>query len=288
VSTSTRELRQHHTGSTATRTFRTADGVRLRYRDHGHGPVTVLIAGGNVSNLTWQPLERDLLASGQRVIALDRRHAGASDHPGHGMRMARQGADLRELLDGLALHDPVLVGSSLGVSTIWAMIDLFGTQGLAGLVLIDQTPRMLNDTHWNLGHYDLTSDTLAEFIAGFGSEELRNRQRFSRLTEGLPAPPDWLIPLLLEARHRGLAKPLLLDHAAQDWTDVLPRIDLPTLVVGGRHSELWPVEHAAFIAAAVPRSELLIMEHSGHTPMWTEPELLNAHIRRFTAQLRSP
>ena len=26
--------------------------------------------------------------------------------------------------------------------------------------------------------------------------------------------------------------PLLFDHCAQDWRDVLPRIDVPTLVIG--------------------------------------------------------
>lgn len=265
--------------------FRTHDHVELRYSDAGDGPAVVLVAGGTAPLITWKSLQTELLATGHRVIALDRRHAGDSDGPIHGMRLARQGADLHEFLQFLCLPSPVCVGSSLGVSCILAMIDLFGTAGIGGLVLVDQTPKMMNEAGWALGHYDLTWNSLEEFVATFGTDQQRISKRFFRFTTGLPAPESWL---LMEARKRTLARPLLRDHALQDWRDVLPLIDVPTLAVGGRHSELWPVEHADYIASTVQNGTLLVLEHSGHTPMWTEPALFNAKLLRFISEIDRP
>ena len=62
---------------------------------------------------------------------------------------------------------------------------------------------------------------------------------------------------------------------------MLPRIDVPAIVVGGRHSELWPVEHAEFMAATLPGAQLRIFEGSGHAPMFTEPDAFNRAVIDF-------
>jgi pimeloyl-ACP methyl ester carboxylesterase len=74
---------------------------------------------------------------------------------------------------------------------------------------------------------------------------------------------------------------LLRDHAVQDRRDVVSRIDVPVLAVGGRHSPLWPVESTVWIAERAPRGELVIMESSGHAPFLEEPDAFNRALLRF-------
>ena len=269
--------------------FPTTDGINLNYTDEGDGSPVLLIAGHTAPLSSWTLLKDALVTAGHRAVSLDRRHTGASDFPDAGMRMARQGADIHEFLNGVALDRPILVASSLGVSATLAMIDVFGTSAIGGLVLVDQTPRMINEDGWDLGMYDLTRDTLEEFLPMFGSAEWMTGSRFRRPNTIAPSPA--VLPLLIESMQtpypHDQVRALLRDHALQDWRDVLPRIDVPTLVVGGRHSELWPVEHAEYMAAQIPNAELRVFEGSGHAPMWTEPDAFNETVVAFAAEVPS-
>ncbi|HEY5848149.1 MAG TPA: alpha/beta fold hydrolase, partial [Microlunatus sp.] len=123
-------------------TFRTNDGVTLSYADTapaavggGGGDVraVVLIHGYTAPAAAWVLVSDALLARGYRVIAFDRRSHGESETPMHGQRMARHGRDLGELLDHLRLDHVTLVGSSMGGNAIWAYVDQFGSQRLAGV-----------------------------------------------------------------------------------------------------------------------------------------------------------
>jgi len=51
--------------------------------------------------------------------------------------------------------------------------------------------------------------------------------------------------------------PLLFDHCAQDWRDVLPRIDVPTLVIGCDGSHVDPSSQR-YIANQIPNASLHI------------------------------
>lgn len=271
--------------------FTTSDGVALHHVDRGEGRLVVLIAGHTAPLTSWDLLTDELLATGCRVVAVDRRHTGASDFPDHGLTLARQGQDLHEFMTWLESEDPAafrangvgpcVVASSLGVSATWAMIDQFGTDLVGSLVLVDQTPRMLAADDWEHGLYDLTGETLDEFLAVFPNAP--DEGPFRRPMRAMPAPEAMPIVMALvnTPYDHDLARPLLRDHALADWRSLLPAIDVPALVIGGRHSELWPVEHAVAIADAIPDAKLMILEDSGHTPMLTEPAAFNMAVTAF-------
>ena len=89
------------------------------------------------------------------------------DAADHAVRIlvTRHGADIHELLSFLDLRDAVLVGQSMGASSIWAFVDLFGTDRIAGLVTIDQTPKLINDSEWEHGFYGMTPANSGTFFA---------------------------------------------------------------------------------------------------------------------------
>ena len=61
----------------------------------------------------------------------------------------------------------------------------------------------------------------------------------------------------------------------------LPQITCPTLVIAGRHDWICPPEFSEEIAAAIPRADLRIFEHSGHLIRADEPEALLDAIAGF-------
>lgn len=263
----------------------TTDGISLQVSDEGRGAAVVLVAGFTAPATTWA-LQRDaLLAAGYRVLCLDRRSHGLSDSPPFGQRMARHGADLNDTLVALALSDVVLVGSSMGASTIWAFLDLFGSGRVRGVVGIDQTPRMRNSADWPYGYYGLDDGNAGTFfsegipVTGRGLSDEAAAVGIMRLVERLG--PD----AKLTAEIKPETMPLLHDHAQQDWRDVIARLDKPQLLIAGRQSQLWPCEHAAAAVAESPLGRAVVIDEAGHSAMLDQVETFNAILLDFLGGL---
>jgi proline iminopeptidase len=66
-----------------------------------------------------------------------------------------------------------------------------------------------------------------------------------------------------------------------DYTEQLPTIACPTLVVAGAHDWICPVKHSRIIAEKIPRAHLKIFAHSSHSVGGDEPEAYLAALRGF-------
>ena len=261
-------------------TITTSDGVALNYVDEGTGTPVVLLAGFCAPLETWELQRRALLAEGYRVIGLDRRSHGASESPHFGQRMSRHGKDLHDVLTALGLDDVVLIGGSMGGSTIWAYYDLFGAERLRAIVTIDQTPKMVNDDTWSNGFYGLTRKNVGTFfdngIPDTGRGLRADRMGgIARVVEALGRVPAFADPRTPERRR------LLQDHAEHDWRDVIARIEVPSLFLAGRESQLWPCEHAVEAASTNDRASVVVLEECGHAANIDQPDQANAAILKF-------
>jgi non-heme chloroperoxidase len=262
-------------------TVTTSDGVRLNYADEGDGAPVVLIAGFAAPLETWELQRQALLGEGYRVIGLDRRSHGGSDKPAYGQRMARHGKDVRDFLDALGLDDVVLVGGSMGASTIWAYWDLFGGDRLRGIVSVDQTPKMVNDESWAYGFYGLDKSTVGTFFdngipdtgRGLRADRMAGLGRVVAALGG--RVPPFADPRAAETR------PLLQNHAEADWRDVVARIDVPALFLAGRESQFWPCEHATAMAETNKLAQAVVIDECGHAANIDQPDLVNAAILEF-------
>jgi non-heme chloroperoxidase len=246
-------------------TFRTNDGVNLSYVEEGQGRPVVLIHGYTAPAAAWALTTDALVTAGYRVIAFDRRSHGESETPVFGQRMARHGRDIGELLEHLGLNDATLVGASMGGNAIWAYIDQFGTDRVRAIVVVDQTPKMLNSPDWPYGFYGYQPSNAGTFFAngtqatGRGRDLAKPGPGLARLIERLGGPPafrDQAAPETIK---------LLNDHALQDWRDVVERVERPVLMIAARESQLWPCEHAQAAIDSNPLGRAVIIEDSGHT-----------------------
>ena len=66
-----------------------------------------------------------------------------------------------------------------------------------------------------------------------------------------------------------------------DLTGRLHEIQVPVLITVGRHDWITPVAASEEIAAGIPHAELVVFEHSGHSPQLEENEKWVATVRDF-------
>jgi len=69
--------------------------------------------------------------------------------------------------------------------------------------------------------------------------------------------------------------------AGTDVSDRLERIKAPVLVFGGRYDQVTTLDQSAALAQGLPHSRFVVMEHSGHFPVFEENYMFTQWVRRF-------
>lgn len=275
-------------------TFTTSDGVALHYLAAGTGPPLVLLPGWSQSAALFQK-QLDGLSEHYQCLALDYRGHGESAKPDFGYRVSRLAMDVRELLQALELQDAILLGHSAGCAVIWSYLDLFGEAGLRGLILCDQMIARIRRPEWS-------EEECRQYGAEVGGEEVLAQAELIAGPEGPAKSAEFLAGMFTanfseaELLHviqeslkfpRPYAAELLLSVSYADYRDLLPRIMLPTLCVGGAGSHLGP-EAMPWLAEQIPRSELVMIaaDAGGSHFMYLEnPEAFNAAVLQFCESL---
>ncbi|MCU1604552.1 MAG: alpha/beta hydrolase [Modestobacter sp.] len=266
------------------------DGTRLHYLEAGAGPDLLLVPGWSQTAAQWRKQIEDFSAT-HHVIAVDMRGHGESDKPDHGYRIARLATDLHDLVNQLDLTDVTWIAHSMGASITWAYWDLFGGERIGRLVLVDQPAVLVADTAWEEGQAASLS-AIFDYAAISGLNAGLCGPDAGAVTSGLigsmftdatdPAEIAWAV----ERNHampRAHAGTLLIDHAYADWRDVLPRIDVPTLVIAGAVS-IFPPAGVEWVATQIPQAQsrtFTAEERGSHFMFWENPELFNQLIRDF-------
>src|SRR5450631_2512489 len=116
--------------------FKTSDGIRIHYLEAGSGRPIVFIPGWTMPAWIWQK-QTDEFSKTYHVIAVDPRSQGESDQPSYGHSPETRARDYKELVDHLALKQPVLVGWSMACGELVKYAEQFGTDNVGGLVLVD-------------------------------------------------------------------------------------------------------------------------------------------------------
>src|SRR5438128_1601508 len=116
-----------------------ADGVSLRVIETGKAggePALVFIPGWSTGADIWNH-QIDTFAKTHRVIAFDPRSQGDSTKTTRGNTPETRAQDLHALLEPLGVRRPVLIGWSQGVQDVAAYVERYGSNDLAGIVLVD-------------------------------------------------------------------------------------------------------------------------------------------------------
>lgn len=270
----------------------TRDGVTLVYRDSGGSGFPLLMLHGWGQTQAMFGNQLDGLAP-SRVITVDFRGHGLSDKPHHGYRIARLARDVVELLDHLGLEQVDALGWSMGVSVWWSYIDQFGQDRLRRFVAVDQ-PAAVAAVPWMDSREQAECGAIFD-VAGLlqlgagliGPESATVREGFVHSMFSGDTDPAILafVDAETESTPPYAGVPLLFDHCAQDWRDVLPRINLPSLVLGCDGSHVNPASQQ-YIADRIPGATLYVFPTSvasSHFPFLENPSAFNDVVRAFLA-----
>lgn len=265
------------------------DGTVLAYRDIGSGPVLLLVHGWAASGIFFEDIAARL-ADEFRVIIPDLRgHGDTPAGPGKAT-ITDLADDMDELITTLGIAPIIALGWSMGATVLWSMIERHGHDRLAGMVIEDMSPRILNDASWTLGMssgMDVEASVRATaamradwpaYAAAF-APRIFARDRAARepqiVAEALT---------LLVARNANSMADLWASMAQQDLRATLPGMAIPALIAFGERSDAYGPETSRYLVETLPAATAHGFAHSGHAPHLEQPEEFVDAVRNFARQ----
>lgn len=275
--------------------FLVADGLRLHYRDYPGSAEKppLLCLHGLTRNARDFSQFAERYAPGRRVLALDFRGRGLSDHDPLPARYTplTYAADVLQLLDELALDQAVFVGTSLG-GLVTMTVAAMAPQRIAAAILNDVGPELSAEGLDRIGSYVgkggpfASWDDAAEALAGHNGnahpnyshdEWVKMARRVCREEHGRIVL-DYDMAIALPFQTKGPAPKIDL------WPLFQALGQKPLLVIRGEISDLLSAEALEKMHEAVPDMKSVAVPDVGHAPTLDEPEAAAA-IERFLASL---
>jgi pimeloyl-ACP methyl ester carboxylesterase len=253
------------------------DGLRIAYERAGEGPLLVLLHGyvGD-GGVTWRP-QLDELAAEFTVIAWDGPGTGRSSDPPESFRMGDFADCLAGFIAALGLGRPHVAGLSFGSvlalelhrrhpGVAKSLVLASAYAGWAGSLAPDDVDRRVQQV---LRLADLSPE---RFVGEVGPTMFSDS-----------APREMVDPFLASAAefHPVGLRAMTRAVAEADLRDVLPRIDVPTLLLHGENDVRAPRSVADALHAAIPGSRLVVLAGAGHVCNIEAARRFNEEVRSF-------
>jgi pimeloyl-ACP methyl ester carboxylesterase len=246
-------------------------GREIAYERRGAGPPLVLVHGGVEDHRSWR-FQLDDLASVATVVAWDEPGCGASSDPPDDVDLAGIALALAAVVETVAPAH--VLGFSWGGTVV---LELWRQRPdlVASLVLADTY------AGWR-GSLPLeeVEARVAAITAAMDALPGQLDPRVSGLFAGTPAPEveRLLAEMAADVRPATVRRSLRL-MAAADLSDVLPTIDVPTVLLWGEHDVRSPLSVAHAFEAAIPGARLRVIHGAGHAAHLEQPAAFNAAVR---------
>ena len=262
---------------------RASDGIRLHYEVIGRAsaPAVLMIQGLGADKHGWD-MQRVVLATKYRVIALDNRGAGRSDKPFGHYTLEQMADDAIAVLDAVGVERAHVVGASMG-GAISQIVGLKYPERVNSLTLACTACR---NHPWRreLLHGWATTAT-EQGMGAMASEAARwviGPRSFRRL---LPAF-GWLGPLAMgRTAHAFVAQVKAILDVDESVSEQLEQVDIPTLVLVGNQDILTPRGDSEEIADRMPNAELVVISGAAHGFMVEHASTFNKVLLEFLGRV---
>jgi pimeloyl-ACP methyl ester carboxylesterase len=252
-----------------------AHGVEIVYQRVGKGPPLVFAHGAAEDGRVWRP-QLAALADEFTVVAWDEPGAGRSSGVPPDFELADYAKCLAAVIEALALGPAHVAGLSWGGTVVQELYRRH-PELVATLILVD---------------------TYAGWKGSLPEQEVRARVEGVRQMLAAPAgefdptlpglfagdPPAEFVPLLeamaADVRPESMGTALRV-MAEADQRDLLPRIDVPTLLIWGQLDARSPLDVARQFEAAIPNAQLVVIPRAGHMSNLEQPDRFNDTVREF-------
>ncbi len=257
------------------------EGTRRIYFEHHPGPgrPVVLVHGWGVTARCWDTVAPALRAAGHEVVLVDLRCCGRSDKDFADVSISALGADVARLCEELGLDRPVVNGWSLGGAVALDAVARLGSAA-GGLVLTGgATPRYTSAPDWPHGG---TSDDVEGVLSAAATDRASTFRGVASAVCAVPVSSDvvdWMWAMFMEMGPRG--DDSIRDLAGIDQRPLLGGIDVPVLLLHGRHDAFVSFDGAVAAVSLYPDARLVEFPDSGHAPFLEEPERYLAELTGF-------
>jgi 3-oxoadipate enol-lactonase len=256
--------------------YAAVNGIDLYYESHGSGPAVVFAHGAGGNHLSWWQ-QIPVFSTRFRCITFDHRAFGLSRDGEGEARLGRRGfhQDLRALLDALEIDEVRIVAQSMGGRTAvgFSLLNpgrckalvLAGTTGGA----IDDDVRDMQQAHreTDAGRLPLNKRSVSpDLIERAAAREFLYRS-IGRLNP--PRAKDFLAPV---AGYRGSS------------AERLAQADFPIMFLVGDHDAVTPPEIIEGCHRATPGSRYVVIQNSGHSTYFEQPDAFNAAVMGFLSE----
>jgi pimeloyl-ACP methyl ester carboxylesterase len=264
--------------------------LRIAYATFGDGPVDLIFVPGFVSHIeNWWEANAPTrffrrIASFSRLIMFDKRGTGLSD-PFVGVPTLEERIDdVRAVMDAVDSSSAFFCGLSEGgpMSILYSATYPDRTRGL---ILIGSMARLLEAPGYPSGWTrERLEGFLAEMIETWGQGGLMNLF--------LPSFAEDDRARRLWARYQRMggspatARALMEANALIDVREVLPHIQVPTLVIHRTDERLLPVFHGRYLADNIPGARFLEQPGNDHLPWLGQADGVLDAIEEFVTGSR--
>ena len=284
------------------------DGAKIHYIEAGRSktpvgnaevgnplPPSVTITKGNISVTGPHQLPSILFVPGwtmpgwiwenqishfspdYRVVAMDPRSQGDSSKPGEGNYPASHARDIKAVIDQLHLAPVVVVGWSMAVTEIASYVDQFGTNGIAGIVLVD-----------GVADFNQAPETLKRYFE-FLRFAQSNREKFTNDFVRNMYKKKQAEEYLQRVMKASMAEPtdsavaMAFAGFTTDNSPALSKIDKPT-VIAAASKDLMPTFQD--MQKRIPGSKIETFDDAGHALFVDDAEKFNILLEEFITTLK--
>jgi pimeloyl-ACP methyl ester carboxylesterase len=265
-------------------TAKLTNGVTLFYKTSNTGYIPVVfVHGWGSSSAMWDKVLK-MFPKQYKTFAVDLRGFGDSDKPDSGYTFSEMVEDIAEFLDVLKIKKAILIGHSLGGMILQDFAVAHPDRALA-LILSDNLAR-------NLPPLGL-SEVSQKFIDRVTTNEDENRKifmaslgRYKDASNLAPGDLEKSVEVALKASPAALREMYkVLLTVPQIPKEKYDTIQVPTLIVLATH-DVTPFNHFVAMNDGIKSSTIFIVERSGHSPMWEQPERWMEGVLNFLKNQR--
>jgi non-heme chloroperoxidase len=273
-----------------------ASGETIAVQAAGLGRPVLMIHGLGGSHHDWDDAVESL-AHRHTVHRFDLLGHGARASTERNPSLQEMAHDVAQVIDGLALERPLLVGHSMGALVVMRYLQDHGEDRIAGVCLIDQSPRITTDEHWQLGLFGSLTRTQLQQTLG----RLRGNFAETVATEFLAkiAPlkqagaPNalagrlarWAVARLARGCGAERLLSMLESLAEADFRDVIAKLTVPTMVVlGGASNHYGGLPLGQYYRDTLPDGTVRMYKEASHSPHRQEPGRFAADLASFAAK----
>lgn len=258
--------------------------------------IFILHGGPGVDHSGYRPW-LDALGEELQVVYVDHRGNGRSGRPGtETYTIAQMAQDIEALRQHLGLDRIILFGHSFGGKVAQEYVARYPAQ-LELLILADTNAGAQFGTEaQDIARRTATPEQLEVLGSMFRGEITSQEESDKWFERCLPLyfhHPDPAILRSLGLRGIGAFEVArhMMAHETPNFNSRfnLPNIEVPTLVLVGRHDWITPVSQSEEIAALIPDSRLVVLEDSGHMGYVEEPSgFVDAILSFISDRLAKP